>query len=101
MSDEERWDLINYLRALASGERARNFAPVIDDQPWLVAPDFNYETNTRENRRTLKDHRGNKIVLLDPAQFSRTLKNACNELGSQFPLNFRPLEVEIVVVVPT
>ena len=48
LSDEERWDLINYLRALASGERAKNLAPVIEDKPWLVAPDFAYETNNGE-----------------------------------------------------
>ena len=32
LSQEERWDLINYLRALSSGERAKNLAPVIEDQ---------------------------------------------------------------------
>jgi len=63
LSDEERWDLINYLRALSSGERARNLASVIDDDAWLVAPDFNYTNGTGESR-TLKDHRGNKVVLL-------------------------------------
>jgi len=63
LSDEERWDLINYLRALSSGQRAKNLAPVIDDQPSLVAPDFNYAT-VAGAAKTLKDHRGSKIVLL-------------------------------------
>ena len=63
LSEEERWDLINYLRALSSGERARALAPIIDDNPWLVAPDFAYGTNAGEPK-TLKDHRGTKIVLL-------------------------------------
>ncbi len=40
LSDEERWDLINYLRALASGERAKNLAPVIDDQPYMGCAGF-------------------------------------------------------------
>ncbi len=44
LSEEERWDLINFMRALSSGERARNLAPVIEDKPWLVAPDFTYGT---------------------------------------------------------
>jgi putative copper resistance protein D len=63
LSEEERWDLINFLRALSSGERARNLAPVIGNEPWLAAPDFTYRTNSGETK-TLKDHRGNKIVLL-------------------------------------
>lgn len=63
LSEEERWDLINFLRALSSGERARNLAPVIEAEPWLVAPDFTYGINSGQTR-TLKDHRGRKIVLL-------------------------------------
>ena len=62
-SEDERWDLINFLRALSSGERARSLAPVTEADAWLVAPDFAYGTNRGETK-TLKDHRGNKIVLL-------------------------------------
>jgi putative copper export protein/mono/diheme cytochrome c family protein/peroxiredoxin len=62
-SEDERWDLINFLRALSTGERARSLAPVTESDAWLVAPDFAYATNRGESR-TLKDHRGNKIVLL-------------------------------------
>jgi len=63
LSEDERWDLINFLRALANGERARSLAPVTETDAWLVAPDFAYGTN-RGDTKTLKDHRGNKIVLL-------------------------------------
>ena len=63
LSEEERWDLINFLRALSSGERARNLAPVIEAEPRLVAPDFTYGIKSGETR-TLKDHRGDRIVLL-------------------------------------
>ncbi|MBM4261363.1 MAG: c-type cytochrome [Deltaproteobacteria bacterium] len=63
LSEEERWDLINYLRALSSSKRARGLAPLIEEKPWLVAPDFAYTTDKGESR-TLRDHRGNKIVLL-------------------------------------
>jgi putative copper resistance protein D len=63
LSEEERWDLINFIRALSSGERARNLAPVIEAEPWLVAPDFTYGINSGETR-TLKDYRGERIVLL-------------------------------------
>jgi putative copper resistance protein D len=62
-SEDERWDLINFLRALSTGERARSLAPVTEADAWLVAPDFAYGTNRGESKM-LKDHRANKIVLL-------------------------------------
>jgi putative copper export protein/mono/diheme cytochrome c family protein/peroxiredoxin len=63
LTEDERWDLINFLRALSNGERARSLAPVTETDAWLVAPDFAYGTN-RGDTKTLKDHRGDKIVLL-------------------------------------
>ncbi|MGH7809352.1 MAG: CopD family protein, partial [Candidatus Binatia bacterium] len=63
LSDEERWDLINFMRTLSSGEKARALASVIEDDPWLIAPDFTYGTDSGA-MKTLKDHRGSKIVLL-------------------------------------
>ena len=63
LNAEERWDLINYLRALASGDRGKKLAPVIEENPWLVAPDFTYGLNSGA-AKTLKQHRGDKIVLL-------------------------------------
>src|SRR5262245_3138184 len=63
LSEEERWDLIKFMRALSSGERARSLAPIIEDRSWLVAPDFSYGTNDGQIR-TLKDQRGSKIVML-------------------------------------
>lgn len=62
-NEDERWDLINFLRALSNAERARSVAPVSDTDVWLVAPDFTYVTSRGETRM-LKDHRGDKIVLL-------------------------------------
>jgi putative copper resistance protein D len=95
LSNEERWDLINYLRALASGERARNLAPIIDDQPWLVAPDFNYGTSTGESR-TLKDHRGDKIVLLVLLNLAATEKRL-QQLAIGLP-QLKSAGVEVIVV---
>jgi putative copper export protein/mono/diheme cytochrome c family protein/peroxiredoxin len=63
LTEDQRWDLINYLRALANGERARSLAAVTETDAWLAAPDFTYATNRGETK-TLKDQRGNKIVLL-------------------------------------
>jgi len=63
LSEEERWDLINFLRALSDSERARNLAPVIEGEPWLVAPDFSYGTGMGDTK-TLRDYRADRIVLL-------------------------------------
>ena len=63
LTEDDRWDLINYVRALAAAKRARALAPIIEDRPWLVAPDFAYATSTGETR-TLKDFRGDRLVLL-------------------------------------
>ena len=41
LAEEERWDLINFIRALAAGERARQMTALVQpNRPWLVAPDF-------------------------------------------------------------
>jgi copper resistance protein D len=63
LSEEERWDLINFLRTLAAAEQARPLGARVDPEPWLVAPDFSYTTVAGEGQ-TLKDHRGRGTVLL-------------------------------------
>ncbi len=63
LEEEERWDMINFLRALSSAERARQMSTLVEPDPWLVAPDFVYRTLADESR-SLKDHRGNEIVML-------------------------------------
>jgi len=95
LSDEERWDLVNYLRALASGERARNLATIIDQDAWLVAPDFNY-TNGAGESRTLKDHRGDKIVLLVLLNIEDTEKRL-QQLAIGLP-RLKAAGVEVIVV---
>jgi len=63
LEEEERWDMINFLRALSAAERARQMSALVEPEPWLVAPEFVYRTMTDENR-SLKDHRGNNVVML-------------------------------------
>ena len=63
LDEEERWDMINFLRALSSAERARQMSALVEPDPWLVAPDFVYRT-LNDDSRSLKDHRGNEIVML-------------------------------------
>ncbi|MEA2977998.1 MAG: copper resistance protein [Alphaproteobacteria bacterium] len=62
LSEEERWDLINFLRALSNAEQARSMAPILEPA-WLIAPDFSFRTPLGENK-TLKEYRGQKVVLL-------------------------------------
>jgi putative copper resistance protein D len=63
LDEEERWDMINFLRALSAAERGRQMSALVDPEPSLVAPDFVYRTVAEESR-SLKDHRGNDIVML-------------------------------------
>jgi copper resistance protein D len=63
LSDEDRWDLVNFLRTLATAEQARLLGGTATPTASLVAPDFNYTTGLGEGR-SLKDLRGRSIVLL-------------------------------------
>ncbi len=63
LNEEERWDLINFIRTIAAAEQARPMAPLVEPGPWLVAPDFVYRTAEAEGK-TLKDHRGESVILL-------------------------------------
>jgi putative copper resistance protein D len=62
LSAEERWDLINFLRALASAEQARSLGPVVEPTAGVVAPDILFTTGVEEDR-SLQDSRGRWIVL--------------------------------------
>lgn len=95
LDEEERWDLINFMRALSSGERARNLAPVIDDRPWLVAPDFTYITHAGETK-TLRDHRGEKIVWLMLLNM-QSAEERLTDLAAVLP-QLQSLGVEVIVV---
>ncbi len=64
LSEPERWDVVNFLRALSAAERARGLTAVVEpDKPWLVAPDFAYGVGPSASR-SLKDFRGRRLVLL-------------------------------------
>lgn len=63
-TEEERWDLINFLRTLSNGYQARLIRPrIAPNKPWLGAPDFNYVTPLGVSG-ALKDYRERKAVLL-------------------------------------
>ncbi len=64
LSDEERWDIVNFLRALSAAKQARALTEVLEpERPWLVAPDFTYAVGPGATR-SLRDFRGRRVVLL-------------------------------------
>ena len=63
LTPDERWEVVQFLRALAVTEEARLLAPLVSPTPWLVAPDFTYITSAGDGR-SLSDHRGQDIILL-------------------------------------
>jgi putative copper resistance protein D len=83
LDEEERWDMINFLRALSAAERARQMSTVAEPEAWLVAPDFVYKTAAGESR-SLKDHRGNEIVML--VLFSRARGKVHSSVASSLYL---------------
>jgi putative copper resistance protein D len=63
LTEEERWDVINFLRTLAAAEQARPMGALVDATPWLVAPDIAFGIGVGPPE-TLKEHRGWAMVHL-------------------------------------
>ncbi|HWN13217.1 MAG TPA: CopD family protein, partial [Candidatus Dormibacteraeota bacterium] len=64
LSEEERWDLINFIRTLAAGEQARQMTALVPPgRPWLVAPDVAIVVGPAPPR-SLKDLRDRWMTLL-------------------------------------
>src|SRR5260370_27944400 len=64
LSEEERWDLINFIRTLAAGEQARQMTALVPPgRPWLVAPDLAIVVGPAPPR-SLKDLRDRWMTLL-------------------------------------
>jgi len=96
LSPDERWDLVNFLRALSAADTARLLGPTVAPEPlWLVAPDFTFAVGPTP-ARSLKEYRGRKIVLLVlytlPASEARLV-----ELAQRYAL-LSTLGLEIVAV---
>lgn len=64
LSDEERWDIVNFLRALSAAKRVPALAEAPKpERSWPVAPDFTYAVGPGATR-SLTDFRGQRVVLL-------------------------------------
>ena len=62
LNEDQRWHLINFVRALGSGQAARRLGPGLA-APELVAPDFTFAVGPTPPR-ALRDYRGSRIVAL-------------------------------------
>src|SRR5262249_15136845 len=63
LTPEERWDVINFVRALGAAERLRDLGPAASARPLAVAPDFSFTTGIGEER-AFREWRGRGVVLL-------------------------------------
>jgi len=84
LSEEDRWDLVNFLHAISRGYQARliNFY-VAPNQPYVVPQNFSYSAHDGASG-TLKDFRQKKSVLL--ALFSWPESRArLDELKQAYP----------------
>lgn len=64
LSDEERWDLVNYVHALSRGYQARILTPeIVPNKAYVKPPVFTYAGHDGSSG-SLQDFRENKAVLL-------------------------------------
>ena len=64
LDDEQRWDLVNFLRVFSQGFQARVLGPrIVPGNPWLGAPDFYYQPGDGSSAQ-LKDLRGVSAALV-------------------------------------
>ncbi len=95
LAADERWDVVNFLRALAAGEQARSLGLIEPGRPWLVAPDFAFAVGPTPER-TLKGFRDRwmvLIVLFSPSESRARLA----ELAGAYPA-LQGLGCEVVAV---
>jgi putative copper resistance protein D len=64
LSEEDRWDVVNFLHAISRGYQARLINPyVAPNQPYVVPQNFSYSAHDGASG-TLKDFRQKKTLLL-------------------------------------
>ena len=64
LSEDDRWDLINFIRALSSADAARILSPAVEpNRPRVIAPDATIALGPTP-ARSLKEFRGVRTVLL-------------------------------------
>lgn len=94
-TDDDRWDLVNFLRLFSSGYQARILTPrVVPGQAWLGAPNFDY-VDVDGQSGALKELRGHVVLLVFYA-----LPTSQKRLAQLIALHARMRErgVEVVAV---
>ena len=106
LSEDERWDIINYLRTLSAGYEGRIISDkVIKDQPWLASIDFDYVTLNKSTGRLSKYRFNNSVMIVffnfNEANLNRiieldTLKNKYTDTNTELILvpNFNNEDVQ-------
>jgi putative copper resistance protein D len=95
LMEEDRWDLINAVRTLASVEQARGLGAVSDPEAAVVAPDFEYGPGVGETL-SLKEHRGEHAVVLVLFSLPASLERL-TRLNEAYPA-IRALGAEVLAV---
>jgi putative copper resistance protein D len=64
LPEPQRWEVINFIRALAAAQDSKRLGPEIDaDNAWLIPPDFTVSVGPLAPG-ALRDHRGRRMVLV-------------------------------------
>ena len=96
LTDQERWDMVNFLRAFSSGFQARILkAEVVPGRPWLAWPDLDF-TTTQGAFGALKDYRERDAVLLVFYALP-TSQNRLKDLANAYPA-LRAKHTEVLAI---
>lgn len=98
LSEDDRWDLVNFLHANGRGYMSRPLRPeVFPGKPWasLGAPNFSFEAHNGASG-TLKDYRGTKAVLLVVFSWPQS-QDRLEQLAREY-VTMRSLDVEVIAV---
>ncbi len=96
LTEAERWDVINFLRTLSAGERARGLSPLVEaNRPWLTAPDFSIVVGPAP-ARALKEFRDRWMVLLVFFSLPESRARLAQLAQSYEPIQFSGTEVVAV-----
>ena len=70
VGEDGLWDLLDYLRALADADRAREMDSGVGDWRPIPAPDFDFQIDERP-QQSLRDYRGEAVLLVFRAREAR------------------------------
>ena len=97
LSEDNRWDLINFLRTLSSGYEARILSDkIVYKKPWLPAVDFDFVTLKGKTGR-LSQYRGKKTIILIIIDNITNYENRINEIIKAYD-QIKELDAEVLLV---